>query len=318
MVHRRNDLPPPNGGQKPLKFLPHGLLAVLHAHLIKVTEEGHLRLLVQVGGNVHPGLALQGEHTVRSHLGVPIHCLGDVPVGINEHGNTVLVDDGDDLAVERREEFIEAGLRDHGSQVVAHVLGKAHEIKVKAGKDVAEQLDEPIRIGLAHLMVQLGSVIEAVEVILDTEQDAGIPEKSLYCEKMQGVAAVVGPLEIGEMLLGDHYFHGREQGLFHPFPIRLVLHDAETLSGCPRGGGSTAVGVGLYALVQTEIILDLFYRYVFLREAIPAPTADGHIPPRYPLHRRSAVYGEPRQIAAETLGCGHLLRHHQFSFPVTV
>ena len=170
------------------------------------------------------------------------------------------MDDGDDLAVEGREEFIEAGLRDHGSQVVAHVLGKAHEIKVKAGKDVAEQLDEPIRIGLAHLMVQLGPVIEAVEVILDAEQDAGIPEESLYCEEMKGVAAVVGPLEIGEMLLGDNCFHGREQGLFHPFPIGLVLHDAETLSGCLRGGGGTAVGVGLYVLVQAEIILELLHR----------------------------------------------------------
>ena len=114
-----------------LKLVSHCFLAELHAHLVKVTEERHVRLFVKVERNVNSCLSLEREHSVSSHRGVPVESHRDISVGINKHGNAVLMYHRDDLFIKRREEFVNQSLRYHRIVVVAHILRKAHEVKAE-------------------------------------------------------------------------------------------------------------------------------------------------------------------------------------------
>ena len=192
VIYGGNDLAAPHTRQDPFKFSAHCVGTKFHTHFVEMTEERHFRLFVEIQRNIHACLSFQREHPVRTDRSVPVYRHGDVAVGIDKHRYAVFVDDRDHLAVEGSEKFVKLRFRDHRPAVIAHILGKAHEVKMKTWEYGAEERDKPICIFAAHLLIEFRIVVEAVEVIFNSEQRARVPEKAFHGEKVERIAAVVG------------------------------------------------------------------------------------------------------------------------------
>jgi hypothetical protein len=168
-----------------------------------------------------------------------------------------------------------------------------------------EELDKPIRIGLAHLEIKLGIIIEAVEVIFNAEKLAGIPEKALDSEEIERVAAFTAVAECLKLFLFNYGFDGREESFLDLLPILLILHNSQTFAGIFRSLRSAVYAVCLQAFVETEKVLNLFYGTDFLRKTFRVPSLNREPPPGSPLDRGASVNGLSRKIFSETFGCSH-------------
>ena len=225
MINAGDESPGAHQRQQSLEFLPHGLLAARHGHLVKVADDLQFRIHLAEVHAIDSGLPLKRKNAMNIHFGKPGSWLCDVAIAVDDRNDVHLAHQGNDLAIVGRQKLIEQRFGEHWPVVVGEILGKGH----KSGDTPATQrLQDTNRVVgqvLIHAMHQLGLIVKGIHVRHDAKQCARVPKVARKSDPEDDLASrlALGP----GVHLGDQWFDGwikkGAQGLI----VILAFHPAQ-------------------------------------------------------------------------------------------
>ena len=180
-----------------LEFGAHRFLAERHYHFVVSAHHQKIGVELAYLDDVYARLTFERIDSLDSGFLHPRDHRRDVAVRVDHHFGVALLYHTAQLAVVGSDELGEQLVRQHRTVIIRHILGKSDHLRLEYLVKRVDRADVEVAEVAVHPVHQLGIIVEGVQVRLDSEQRARIPEEAVQPDAQREVAALI---RLGERL----------------------------------------------------------------------------------------------------------------------